>query len=463
MLTDAPWSDGPNLAIIQGRHAWCSAELRARLKTRVERLCEQGVRPDQVVLAPDSPALDLLLMQHALARIGAALLPYRTGLAATELRTLAGMTGGEWQWLPESSRLVPTGFSGTETRHPPDPRASIALLIKTSGSSGLPKVAMLTSGNLLASAMAVNTRLGLVSDDLWLTCLRLSHVGGISISYRCALAGATLLLHEGFDAQTVMNDLRERPVTHLSLVPPMLARLLDLDLTPPPRLRVLLVGGQATSHALVRRALDAGWPLHLTYGMTETATQIATTERLTGQAPEPGLAGRLLPGIEVEASGCEATPGRLRIRGPVVMAGYATPSRGLGQGLENGWFESADLACLTEDGQLKVLGRADDLRVIGGNNVSLARVESVLSGAVGVTDVAVVGLADDIWGHRLIAIYCGEIDESSLEDWCGKHLSGPERPRGFLRLARLPLLDSGKYDRPGLESIARRYASSDSL
>ncbi len=366
------------------------------------------------------------------------------------------MTGGEWQWLPDSRRLAPTGFAATASH---EPAVSIALLIKTSGSSGLPKIAMLTRENLLASATLVNQRLGLVAGDLWLSCLRLSHVGGISIGYRCALAGATLLLHEGFDARAVMTDLRERPVTHLSLVPPMLARLLDLDPTPPPQLRVLLVGGQATSRSLIQRALNANWPLHLTYGMTETATQIATTDRLRGEAPESGLAGRLLPGIQIEARGCEElAPTAPRIRGPVVMAGYANPARRLGQGLEDGWFEAADLVCLAENGQLKVLGRADDIRVIGGNNVSLARVESILREADSVTEVAVVGLEDKVWGHRLIAVYSGETEASTLECWCRERLSGSERPREFLRVTRLPLLASGKYDRLGIESIARRLS-----
>lgn len=452
-FADAPWRSGPGIAFLRGADAWDNLELSTRLARRVDTLRAQGLGANQAVLAPDSPGMDLLLMQLALARIGAALFPYRTGTAETEWRTLAGMTGAEWRWQPDSERLLPTGCG---TARSIDAADSVALLIKTSGSSGLPKVAMLTADNLLASALAVNARLGLAPGDLWLTCLRLSHVGGISIGYRCALAGATLLLHEGFAAPAVMADLRARPVTHLSLVPPMLARLLDLDPTPPPHLRVLLVGGQATSRSLVQRALDAGWPLHLTYGMTETATQIATTGRLTGTAPESGLVGRLLPGIQVAAPDCASPPARLRIRGAMVMAGYANPRRDPGQGLEDGWFETADLACLADDGQLKVLGRADDLRVIGGNNVSLARVEAVLHEAAGVGEVVVVGLDDDIWGHRLVALYRGEIDESSLERWCGERLLGPERPREFRRLERLPLLPSGKYDRLQLESIARQ-------
>ena len=151
---------------------------------------------------------------------------------------------------------------------------------------------MLRNDTLWASARAVNTRLELRAGDLWLACLRLSHIGGISIAYRTALAGATLLLHDGFNAAAVNADLRRLPVTHISLVPPMLARLLELDPTPPPSLRVVLVGGQALSAALAQRALAAGSPLVRTYGMTETASQIATQI-----PPDPPLIQGLKRGV----------------------------------------------------------------------------------------------------------------------------------------------------------------------
>lgn len=450
-FADAPWGDGPGVALVQGRHLWSRSELKARVLARVEQLRRQDLGPGHAVLIPDSPALDLLLMLHALARMGATLMPYRAGLPAAGLQDLADMVGAEWRWHPGDGRLVGLGH---ERLQADSEGTSLALLIKTSGSSGIPKVAMLTRENLLLSALGVNGRLELKAGDLWLACLRLSHVGGLSIAYRCALAGAAILLHEGFDAPAVRRDLWERPVTHLSLVPPMLARLLDLDPAPPPALRVLLVGGQALSRSLAQRALDAGWPLHLTYGMTETASQIATTARLTGEAPEAGLVGRLLPGIQVETRDCGLEPAPLRIRGPLLMAGYANPGRRSGQGLVDGWFETADLACVTGDGRLRVLGRADDIRVVGGNNVSLAAVEAQLHQAPRVAEVVVVGLPDEVWGHRLVAVFSGGADEAALDRWCRGRLPGPVRPRDFLRLDRLPLLGSGKYDRRRIEALA---------
>jgi O-succinylbenzoic acid--CoA ligase len=304
---------------------------------------------------------------------------------------------------------------------------------------------MLTQGNVLASCTRVNTRVGLVPGDLWLCCLPQHHIGGLAIAYRCALAGAAVLLHQGFDAAAVAADLVRLPVTHISLVPPMLARLLELGIRPPPSLRVTLVGGQALNATLARRALEARWPLRVTYGMTETCSQVATSDVLR-QVPAQGVVGTPLPGLTLGCPSCSQAPRTLRIRGDLVMAGYANPSRTPGMGLDGGWLTTADLACRTPAGELRVLGRADEALVIGGEQVVPTRVADQLMEAPGVEAAVVVGLPDPVWGHRLVAVYVGATGPAELADWCREQLPNPERPRGLRRLDSLPLLPSGKYD-----------------
>ena len=399
-------------------------------------------------------------MTLALMRVGAALLPYRTGLTPNELLELATSTGAEWRWCPESRTLVPIKHAvGPVSARPWSSDSELALLVKTSGSSGGSKVVMLTRENLLVSAAAVNRRLGFGSDDVWLGCLRLSHIGGLAIIHRWALARGGLILHEGFDAQAVAEDLQRCPVTHISLVPPMLGRLLETGVAPPPSLRVVLVGGQALSPVLAERALDAGWPLFLTYGMTETTSQIATSAHALERVPSDGRVGPLLPGVEIDRRDGLEGPNRLRVRGPMVMAGYANPARLPGQGLEAGWFETSDLGGIDAAGELCVVGRADDVLVIGGNNISLTRVDGLLRAAPGVADLAVVALDDAVWGHRLVVVYAGDLDEHAFEHWCDGALSGAERPRTFKRVAALPLLDSGKYDRIAIRALALESGS----
>jgi o-succinylbenzoate---CoA ligase len=450
-LIGAPWRGGAETALIHAGTALDYRGLESLIGARIQALRVQGLAPGAVVMAPDAPVVDGLVMQLSLAHLDAVFFPHPARIEGPELDRLADLTSAEWRWVPGENRLHRLSRPGPRTVC--EAARAIRLLIRTSGSGGSPKVAMLSSQAILTSAAATNVCLGLDRGDLWLSCLRQSHIGGASIGYRCAMAGAAVLLHDGFDAPAVAEDLFRWPVTHLSLVPPMLARLLDLLSSPPPRLRVLLLGGQALSPALAERALSAGWPLHVTYGMTETASQIAIRRMTKGAPPDPELVGRPWPGVDVDASGCGETPRPLRVRGPCVMAGYANPERRPGQGLVAGWLETADLACREDDGQVRILGRADEALVIGGLNISPLRIEHLLAAAPGVRECAVVGLPDEVWGHRLGVAFAGETDEARLEAWCRSNLRSPERPRAYLRLARLPALDSGKPDRTRLVAL----------
>jgi len=439
-------------------------------------------------MVPEVPVLDLLVMQHALLPLDSGLLPFSRRHGARELAALARLAAAEWRWLPgqeegweggEGGRLVPSGCGDlpgptpariemariepaiadsasvkTATSEPATHEAAVplarhdpapALIIETSGSSGLPKAVMLSRATLRASASLTNDWLGLGVGDAWLACLPLCHVGGLMIGYRCALAGATLVAHQGFEAAALAQDLERHRVSHVSLVPPMLERLLDLMPAPPPGLRVLLVGGQALSGTLARRALAAGWPLYLSYGMTETCSHVALSPRLTA-VPEPGRVGPLLPGMEVQCPGTPTAPAPIRLSGPLLMAGYAEGGRRPGTGLVDGGFTTGDLGYVSPEGELVVLGRADQILVIGGEAVVPSRVEDQLLAAPGVGAVALVALADPVWGHRLVLAFSGDLAPADLEVWCRAHLSDRERPRGFHRFAALPALASGKPD-----------------
>ncbi len=458
-FTPAPWCRGPGIALIDGAdptRVWDYDALQDLAGARAAALAVQGLAAGQLVAVPERPALDLALMQHALARSRAALLPIREGLGPKPLGALLAATGAEWIWTPgglDGGRLTATGHQTARPSRGDPWHSPLALVVETSGSSGVARAVMLTAANLLSSAALVNRHLALGAADRWLCCLPLRHIGGLSIPYRCALAGAAVVLHPGFVAEAVAEDLGRHAVTHLSLVPPMLARLLDLGRPPPAALRAVLVGGQSLSLPLAERALGAGWPLHVTYGMTETASQVACSIRLRAP-PSAGTVARPLEGLAIDCPVCPESPGVLRVRGPLVMAGYANPKRIPGEGLEDGWLRTSDLACLDPDGVLHILGRVDEVLVTAGVKVHPARVEADLARAPGVEELAVVGVPDPVWGRRLVALYTGSAMPADLDPWCRAHLGGPERPRAFIRLAVLPTLDSGKRDRRRLEELA---------
>jgi len=205
-----------------------------QLLDRSHDRAQQLERAQGTVLALQAEAMaEVALSTHAASRLGRAFFPLNPALSPQRRDALLQATGG-----PVAD--------------------DIELFIATSGTQGEPKAVMLGSANLRAGVLASRSRLPLQAGDVWLDCLPLYHIGGMAILYRCAEAGAAVVLHEGFDPQQVWDDLEKYRVTHISLVPAMLARLLDLcGDSPHPALRFALIGGGPLSAALAQRAGDA--------------------------------------------------------------------------------------------------------------------------------------------------------------------------------------------------------------
>jgi O-succinylbenzoic acid--CoA ligase len=368
---------------------------------------------------------------------------------------------------PELSRLAAGRLGGESSQGGPEPRPvsgdRVQLIVATSGSTGSPRGVMLSAAGLAAAVTAARERLDLRPGDCWLACLPLFHVGGLSILLRTLQARACTLLHPGFDAGRVWTDLHAHSVTHVSLASPMLEALLGVadGAPPPPSLRVALLGGGPIDPTLMSRALDQGWPICPSYGLSEAGSQVAT---LCPAEPgwEVGDAGMPLDGVGVEivddAGHPTKGPGRIRITGPTLMAGYLNPRLEPGDGLVEGGYTSSDLGVLDRRCRLRVLGRVDDVIVSGGENVMPQQVETLLLACAGVDEVAVIGTPDPTWGQRVTAVFAGALDAAGLEQWCRANIPSPLRPRAFLRLDRLPRNAMGKPDRPALRRLAENPA-----
>jgi O-succinylbenzoic acid--CoA ligase len=344
----------------------------------------------------------------------------------------AGLGGGTCLPLPPG--IAPVDRHSLVTLARAAARPELALIITTSGSTGTAKGVRLPWRAVAAASRMSMRALDLRPGDAWLACLPLHHVGGAMILYRCLRAGATAVVHDGFDAAAVAHALAARRITHVSLVPPMLAALLDAAVPPAPTLRYALVGGAALHDSLLERARAAGWPVRTTWGMSETCAT-ATVD------------GWPLPGVRVRL----AAAGTLEVASPARMAGY------LGQpdvdSATSEWLTTNDLGALDPDGRVRIIGRADDVLVSAGVNVHPLEVEARLAACPGVREAGVTGLADPVWGDVIACAYEGEAGEAALDDWCRAHLSSARRPRRFLRVARLPRTASGKLDRRALPGL----------
>jgi o-succinylbenzoate---CoA ligase len=304
------------------------------------------------------------------------------------LRTVgAGLHGLKPEPLLEGHR------GSEEPEHIPLNRP--ATIVFTSGSSGTPKAALHTFGNHYYNALGSNTNIMLRPGDRWLHSLPLNHVGGISILFRCLLAGATIVLPE--HGTPIGGSIADLGATHVSLVSTQLLRLLRED-AETGGLEAVLMGGGPVSASLVDEAVSRGLPIHTSYGLTEMASQVTTTP--PGASLEAlRTAGRVLPNREVSIS----EGGEILVRGATLFAGYVE-DRTLVLPLDtDGWFHTGDLGELNGIGYLRVLGRKDNLFVSGGENIQPEEIEEALSALPGVEAAVVVPVDDPEFGQRPVA------------------------------------------------------------
>jgi O-succinylbenzoic acid--CoA ligase len=292
-----------------------------------------------------------------------------------------------------------------------------ALVMATSGSSGEPKGVVLTHDALAASASATSARLGVTTEDRWLACLPLSHVGGISVVTRAILTGTPVEVHDRFDAGRV----NRAGASLVSLVPTALRRI---DHT---RFRAIVLGG-------ARPPVDRPDNCVTTYGMTETASGVVY-DRLP------------LDGVEIRVFN-----GEIEVRCPMLLRCYRD---GVDPKRADGWFATGDLGEIGADGRLRVHGRRQELIISGGENVWPEPVEALLAAAPSVADVAVIGVDDAEWGQLVTAIVVPAdaaspptIDE--LRSIVKQQLPAFHAPRAVRFVERLPRTSLGKLERARL-------------
>jgi O-succinylbenzoic acid--CoA ligase len=265
--------------------------------------------------------------------------------------------------------------------------------------------------------------LGLDPAERWLCVMPLAHVGGLSILIRSVIYATTVVLHDRFETEAVLRALSDpdERITIVSLVPTMLARLLDAGLRNPPTLRWALLGGGPIAPALLGQAAEAGVPVAPTYGMTEACSQIATF-------------GYALPGVELITS-----EGEILVRGPIVAPGALS---------EDGWLHTGDLGDLDERGRLAIVGRTADTIVTGGENVAPAEVEAALLEHPAVADAGVFAQPDPEWGEAVIAAVVlangAAATEDQLREHCASRLARFKVPKRFEFRESLPRGESGK-------------------
>lgn len=307
---------------------------------------------------------------------------------------------------------------GDHTRRDGEPvEPGDALVMATSGSTGDPKGVVLTHDAVRANAEATSAFLAVDSErDKWLSCLPLSHVGGLSVVFRALHTGTPLEVHGAFDADAAMEAAR-RGATLASFVPTAMQRV-DTSL-----FRKILVGGSAIPADRPANAVA-------TYGMTETGSGVVY-DRLP------------LDGVEIRV-----LDGELQLRCPMLLRCYRD---GTDPRTADGWYPTGDAGSF-EDGRVQVFGRRGEMIISGGENVWPVAVEKALAGLAGIEECVVVGRPDPEWGEVVTAVVVAAVDGSApsldaVRDAVKAQLPAYCAPRALEVVAQLPKTALGKVRR----------------
>jgi O-succinylbenzoic acid--CoA ligase len=399
------------------RWAWGRRKVRDLTLTIVTN------RSLHVVLVERTGPRLLELLAAALDGSGPAIAPLDAGLPPARLAALV-------EALDPGSVEGPDGVTTIRSDQEKGVAEGTAVIVPTSGSTGVPKGVELSAAALLHSARASLARIGARPGERWLCCLPAMYIAGLQVLVRSLVSGTDPVLVDRADAQTVAGS----GCVHVSLVPTQLQRLLggregDMS-TPLAGFRSVLLGGAAPPAGLLDAARAARVPVVTTYGMTETS----------GGCVYDGIP---LDGVRVRTGDDD----RIWIAGPVLFSGY----RGGPRVASDGWLQTGDLGRMDSAGRLMVRGRADDVINTGGYLVVPGEVAAVLQTCPGVRDVAVLGLPDPEWGARVVAVVApaDPADPPSLELLrlhVQERLPRYAAPSRVVMVDAVPMLPSGKHD-----------------
>jgi O-succinylbenzoic acid--CoA ligase len=481
----AQFPDDPAIIDDTATLTWAGLERRSAAVAMAVGAALDGIEPSEhprVALVAGASA-DMAAALVGILRAGAKAAPVPTGLTARELATALDVLHPSLVLhdgsRPDAARpaadaddaaprpwLRIDAIPDTAMRIAPRPTRDLAMpavVVLTSGTTGRPKGVVLSGAALAASADAWMAVLPPATG--WALPLGLAHVAGLGVLWRAILQRVPVRILPATDTAALLAALREPapgtpPLSHVSLVPTQLVRLLDAaaeaggDAPPPATLRAVPLGGGVVPPALVLRATAAGWPIVPTYGLSECGSGV-TALPAAEAAEAPDTAGRPLPGFELSIDHPDPDGvGEIVVRSPSAFLGYlGEPRRELGEPIRTG-----DLGRLDAKGRLIVVDRRTDRIVRGGENIDPSEVEAALTEHPAVADAAVVGRSDEMLGQVPVAAIVfrpGAADpgDEVLAAHVRARLAGFKVPVAFARLDALPRTAGGKLRREAVRPL----------
>jgi long-chain acyl-CoA synthetase len=493
------FSDKP--AFVMGSRRVTFAEHHERVGRLVRALRARGLRPGDRIAMLSRNSLECLDVFGAAEQGGFALAPLNFRLTAAELEKVLSQIQPRVLFLQSRYADVTAGFgdglvvfmddaadagdavclSSVIREGPTEPLDyepgpdEVCYLMCTSGTTGTPRVAMLTQGGQFLDAQAVALEMDLSPEDRHLATMPLFHVGGRAIVLGHTLRGCTVHIQDGFDAPAVAEELVREQITTTQVVPTMLSWLLDEPLaeSPFPALRMVFYASAPMPVGLLRRGIERLGRIFMQgYGQTESGP-LATTLRpeehsLFGAGAERlESCGRAVAGVDLrvldpDGHACEpGAIGELAIRSPFNMVGYLGQPELTATTLVDGWLRTGDMARIDGAGYVFIVDRKKDMIISGGENIYPREVEEVLHLHPAVAEAAVIGLPDELWGEAPVALVVTR-DRSDdelareLQLFCRDRLAAYKCPKAVEICDSLPKTPTGKVVKRELRLRFRR-------
>lgn len=478
---------GDRIGVVCGAEALSYAQLRERAQ-RAARIFRDSGASCAGLLDLTSPAAPIALFGAAYAGIPYVPLNYR--LTAAEINELAAriapaflIAGAEYAPLLEPGRGVKPVeraefLRQTAAGEAPDPTPAedpraLAVQLFTSGTTGKPKAAILRHENLM-SYIVGTVEFGAADEtDAALVTVPPYHIAGISAILSAAYACRRLVQLESFEPAAWLTACREQGVSNAFLVPTMLARIVEhLDHTPAklPKLKAIAYGGGRMPLGTIEKAMKLfpGVDFTNAYGLTETSSTIAVLgpddHRAAAASDDPkvrkrlGSVGKATGAVEIQVRDEHGRPLGADTLGLVYVRGGQVSGEYLQQGSvldAEGWFCTRDRGYLDEDGFLYLDGRADDVIVRGGENISPGEIEDVLLAHPALADAAVVPIPDEEWGEAVAAAVVlkegATTSAPELQTWVKQRLRSSRVPQKIVFKSSLPYNELGKVLRRAIK------------
>jgi malonyl-CoA/methylmalonyl-CoA synthetase len=454
---DRPWIEAPDGSIITYQM------LDEAGAAMASRLIDLGVKSGDRIAAQVQKSPDAVILYFACLWMGAIYLPLNSDYTTPEIAYFLEDASpalfisddrGDGRMTLADLCARTAGAPQVRSRFSAD---TIAAMLYTSGTTGRPKGAMLTRGNLASNAVALMNAWAITADDVLIHALPIFHVHGLFIAINSmTAAGAQMLFRAKFDPEDVI--LLMPRATMLMGVPTFYTRLLNTpsltrEAAAPMR---LFISGSAPLLADTHRQFEArtGHAILERYGMTETG--INTNNPYQG-ARIAGTVGLPLPGVEVRISDAVEGIGGIEVRGPNVFAGYwRDPEKTAADFREGGWFVTGDLGKIDAQGYVHIIGRGKDLIITGGYNVYPKEVEDIIDALPGVSESAVIGVPHDDFGEAVVAVVVGTgLDRAAMLDQLRARLAAYKLPKAIHIADELPRNTMGKVQKTVLRATYR--------